>query len=98
MSLTVRFQVVYQKRRIICLSDIGDLSEYGLGSANNGGGTDGQEFTFPSVSVNQDEYIYVSSNSSGVAGFTTLGLPQITILLLYRLTEMMRLNYLKWNS
>ena len=55
---------------LYAVSDIGDLSEYGLGSANNGGGTDGQEFTFPSVSVNQGEYIYVSSNSSGVAGFT----------------------------
>ncbi|RCL75087.1 MAG: hypothetical protein DBW72_03665, partial [Flavobacteriales bacterium] len=44
---------------LYALSDIGDLSEYGLGSANNGGGTDGQEFTFPSVSVNQGEYIYV---------------------------------------
>ena len=27
--------------------DIPDLSIYGVGSANNGGGTDGQEFTFP---------------------------------------------------
>ncbi|MGB0914546.1 MAG: immunoglobulin domain-containing protein, partial [Crocinitomicaceae bacterium] len=30
------------------LNDIADLSIYGIGSANNGGGTDGEEFTFPS--------------------------------------------------
>jgi hypothetical protein len=27
--------------------DIVDLSIFGVGSANNGGGTDGEEFTFP---------------------------------------------------
>ena len=30
---------------------ISDLSLYGIGCANNGGGTDGQEYTFPAVSV-----------------------------------------------
>ena len=39
---------------------ISDLSIYGLGSANNGGGTDGQEFTFPAVSVSAGSYITVS--------------------------------------
>ena len=29
------------------IRDINDLSEYGVGSANNGGGSDGEEFTFP---------------------------------------------------
>ena len=28
-------------------TDIADLSTFGIGAANNGGGTDGQEFTFP---------------------------------------------------
>ena len=45
-------------------SYIADLSDYGLGSANNGGGTDGEEFTFPSVSVNAGTYIYVASEST----------------------------------
>ena len=49
-------------------NDIADLSVYGVGSANNGGGTDGQEFTFPSVSASAGTYIYVSSEASG---FTT---------------------------
>jgi hypothetical protein len=39
---------------------IADLSLYGLGSAQNGGGTDGQEFTFPSVSVTAGSYLYVT--------------------------------------
>ena len=55
---------------IYVIEDVADLSIYGLGSANNGGGTDGQEFTFPSGSANAGDYIYVSSSSSGVAGFT----------------------------
>jgi hypothetical protein len=31
-----------------------------LGSANDGGGTDGQEFTFPDVPATAGEFIYVS--------------------------------------
>ena len=44
------------------MSDIADLSEYGIGSANNGGGSDGEEFTFPAVGVNAGTYLYVTSN------------------------------------
>ena len=33
--------------------DIPDLSIYGFGSANNGGGSDGEEFTFPAVVLQQ---------------------------------------------
>ena len=40
-------------------NNIDDLSLYGVGSANNGGGTDGQEFTFPAVSATAGEFIYV---------------------------------------
>ena len=36
---------------LYAINDISNLSGYGLGSANNGGGTDGQEFTFPAVAV-----------------------------------------------
>ncbi|PHR49245.1 MAG: hypothetical protein COA32_04115 [Fluviicola sp.] len=42
---------------------IADLSEYGIGSANNGGGTDGEEFTFPPVTVDAGTYIYIASES-----------------------------------
>ena len=43
------------------INDISDLSTYGLGSANNGGGTDGQEFTFPADAVAAGTYIYVTN-------------------------------------
>ena len=51
------------------LSDIADLSEYGFGSANNGGGCDGQEFTFPAVSATAGDFIYVASESTGFTSF-----------------------------
>ena len=38
--------------------DIADLSVYGVGTANNGGGTDGSEFTL-SGSASAGDYIYV---------------------------------------
>ncbi|MDG1331973.1 MAG: HYR domain-containing protein, partial [Crocinitomicaceae bacterium] len=50
-------------------NDIADLSQYGLGSANNGGGTDGEEFTFPAVSATAGTYIYVSSEATQFTNF-----------------------------
>jgi hypothetical protein len=44
-------------------ADIADLSMYGLGSANNGGGTDGIEFTFPADAATAGQYIYVATDS-----------------------------------
>ncbi|WP_431156778.1 T9SS type A sorting domain-containing protein [Winogradskyella poriferorum] len=41
------------------LSDIADLSVFGVGSANNGGGTDGEEFTFPAVAALTGDLLYV---------------------------------------
>lgn len=45
-------------------ADIADLSLYGLGLANNGGGTDGQEYTFPAESVTAGTFIYVANDST----------------------------------
>ena len=50
-------------------SDIPDLSEYGFGSANNGGGTDGEEFTFPAVAAGAGDFIYVAKNEGGFTDF-----------------------------
>jgi len=50
------------------VNDIADLSVYGIGTANNGGGTDGVEFTFPADSASAGSYIYVASE---IDGFTT---------------------------
>ncbi|MDB3906151.1 hypothetical protein N9355_01620, partial [Crocinitomicaceae bacterium] len=46
------------------INNIADLSQYGLGSANNGGGTDGEEFTFPAVAASAGQFIYVSSEAT----------------------------------
>jgi hypothetical protein len=45
------------------INDISDLSIYGVGSANNGGGTDGEEFTFPAVAVVAGTFLYVASET-----------------------------------
>lgn len=44
--------------------DVSDLSICGIGSANNGGGTDGEEFTF-SGSATAGDFIYVTSDLTG---------------------------------
>lgn len=47
---------------LYALDNIADLSSYGVGSANNGGGTDGQEFTL-SGSATAGSFITVASES-----------------------------------
>lgn len=47
---------------VFVINDIQDLSIYGLGAANNGGGTDGQEYTFPAISVSAGTYINVTTS------------------------------------
>ena len=51
------------------LDDIADLSIYGFGSANNGGGSDGEEFTFPAVAATAGTFIYVASETTGFTAF-----------------------------
>ncbi len=43
------------------INDIPDLSIYGFGSANNGGGSDGEEFTFPADAATAGSFIYVAT-------------------------------------
>ncbi len=50
-------------------NDIPDLSLYGFGSANNGGGSDGQEFTFPAVAATAGDYIYVATETTNFTAF-----------------------------
>lgn len=54
---------------VYATADITDLSQYGLGGANNGGGTDGEEFTFPSMPLSAGDYVYVASEANGFAEF-----------------------------
>ncbi|EAR50990.1 extracellular nuclease [Oceanicola granulosus HTCC2516] len=49
--------------------DIADLSIYGIGSANNGGGSDGEEFTFSAVSASAGDKIYIASETPGFEAF-----------------------------
>jgi len=48
---------------------ISDLSIYGLGTANNGGGTDGQEYTFPAISVSAGEHILLCRDSAALSNY-----------------------------
>ena len=52
------------------LADIPDLSIFGVGSANNGGGSDGEEFTFPADAASSGDVIYVIA-SGQTADFNT---------------------------
>ena len=45
------------------VEDIPDLSLYGIGSANNGGGSDGVELTFPADSWTAGSFIYVATEA-----------------------------------
>ena len=59
---------------LVATAAIANLSEYGLGSANNGGGTDGEEYTFPVTAVNSgDNILLVRSEAAIEAYFTTAG-------------------------
>ena len=54
------------------LEDIADLSIYGIGSANNGGGSDGEEYSLDSEiksSASAGEYLYVASEADGFASY-----------------------------
>ncbi|MEC9170226.1 MAG: ExeM/NucH family extracellular endonuclease, partial [Pseudomonadota bacterium] len=55
---------------LFVVNDIADLSTYALGTANNGGGTHGEEFTFPAgASASAGTYIYVASEIDGFTAF-----------------------------
>ncbi len=54
---------------IYVINDIADISNYGIGSANNGGGTNGVEFTFPNNSFMAGDFFYVASDSTGFFNF-----------------------------
>jgi len=51
------------------LRDITDLSVFGVGNANNGGGSDGQEFTFQNVAASVGDYIYIASEQPNFNAF-----------------------------
>lgn len=51
------------------LNDTPDLSVYDVGSANNGSGGDGEEFTFPASRVSSGTFLHVASQNIGFSSF-----------------------------
>ena len=52
------------------VNDIPDLSIYGVGSANNGGGTDGEEFGFPEgAAASAGDFIYLATEIDAFTSF-----------------------------
>ena len=49
--------------------NISDLSTYGFGSAGNGGGSDGEEYTFPSISISAGQHIIVCRDSLALSAY-----------------------------
>lgn len=54
---------------LFVLNDISDLSIYGLGFANNGGGSDGVEFNFTAVSASAGDFLYIASDHEQFTSF-----------------------------
>ncbi len=54
---------------IYVIENIDDLSIYGIGVSNNGGGSDGVEYSFPKESANKGDYIYLSSEIKQFTAF-----------------------------
>lgn len=50
-------------------TNITDLSNYAIGVANNGNGGDGQEYTFPSISVQSGDHILLVRDSQAMANY-----------------------------
>lgn len=50
-------------------ADIPDLSFYGIGTANNGGGTDGVEYQFPVQAVSAGSHIFVPRNTTWMTNY-----------------------------
>ena len=53
----------------IALEDIADLSIFGVGVANNGGGSDGQEYTFESIAVSAGDNILLARTPEAMASY-----------------------------
>lgn len=62
---------------LYALTDIPDLSAYGIGSANNGNDSSGPGFTF-SGTATAGEFIYATNNSDNFATFFGFSTPYIT--------------------
>jgi hypothetical protein len=53
----------------LAVEDVDDLSQYGIGTANNGGGTDGQEFTFPSGTLDDGQHLLLARSTAAMSAY-----------------------------
>jgi hypothetical protein len=53
--------------------NIADMSKYGLGCANNGGGSDGVEFDFPAIPASKGDTFFITNDSARFAAFFGFG-------------------------
>ena len=58
---------------LVVTSDIADLTNYGIGVANNGGGTDGQEYTFPEGSATAGMHVLVARSAEAMEAYGITG-------------------------
>ncbi|WP_370003236.1 lamin tail domain-containing protein, partial [Winogradskyella sp.] len=56
---------------VVATADIADLSVYGIGTAANGLGSDGQEYTFDAVSVSNGDHILLARTPSSMEQYLT---------------------------
>ena len=54
---------------VVANADIPDLSIYSIGVANNGGGTDGPEYTFPAISLSAGDNVLVARNPAALTAY-----------------------------
>lgn len=67
---------------LIANETIPNLSIYGLGIANNGGGTDGQEYRFPNIAVPQGSKIILARDTAALATYMSSCWSNFTVILL----------------
>ena len=54
---------------LVATDSIADLSVYGIGVANNANGGDGQEYTFPSISLNNGDHVLLARDSTAMSNY-----------------------------
>jgi len=54
---------------VYAVEDIPDLSMYGLGTANNGGGSDGEEYSFPAQVLSAGEHLLLARSTAAMSGY-----------------------------
>ena len=63
-------------------SNISDLSNYGIGVANNGNGGDGQEYSFPSISAQAGDHILLARDTVAMSTYLNVCFSQFDHILL----------------